>query len=495
MPGRFESVDEGQPFTVLVDYAHTPDSLDTVLEAARDLGEGRVIVVFGAGGDRDRGKRPLMGKAAAELADVVIVTSDNPRWESPLAIIQDVLQGTGLDVEIDPDRRSAIERAIGLAEAGDVVVIAGKGHEQGQDIAGVVQPFDDREVAREALAARSRRSAQRRDRPRWHEIAGLDLGQLEGGVPGDAVTGIKADSREVGPGDLFVALNTGVQYVDEARARGAATLVPDDQDAALAALAALVRSKSNARVVAVVGSAGKTSTKDILGALCAPHAPTIASERSLNNEIGLPLTLSGSSRTRRSWSRRWACAGIGQIAALCAIARPTIALVTSIGPEHLELLGSVEQVAAANAEAIAALPPGGTAVVPAGAAELEPYLDRDDIAIRRFEPEDAELDGRTRPFHLDGRRRRARASVHAAASGGEHARRAPCVRRTRPAARRVADEARRTSRCLPGAARSSRFRAEASSSTTRTTRTRTRCAPRSSTSPSGRASAGVAILG
>jgi len=156
VPGRLESVDDGQPFTVLIDYAHTPDSLDSALEAARGLGSGRVIVVFGAGGERDRGKRPLMGRAAVERADVVIVTSDNPRGEDPLAIIEDVLQGTGLDAEIDPDRRSAIQRAVSLAEPGDVVVIAGKGHEQGQDIAGVVQPFDDREVAREALSERSR---------------------------------------------------------------------------------------------------------------------------------------------------------------------------------------------------------------------------------------------------------------------------------------------------------------------------------------------------
>ena len=151
VPGRFEPIDEGQPFAVLVDYAHTPDSLATVVHAARDLAAGRVIVVFGAGGDRDRGKRPLMGKVAADLADVTIVTSDNPRSEEPLAIIEDVLQGTGLDVEIDPDRRSAIARALSLAEAGDVVVIAGKGHEQGQDVNGVVSPFDDRDVARDAL--------------------------------------------------------------------------------------------------------------------------------------------------------------------------------------------------------------------------------------------------------------------------------------------------------------------------------------------------------
>ena len=151
--GRFEAIDAGQPFAVVVDYAHTPDSLATVLRAARDLGEGRVILVFGAGGDRDRGKRPLMGKVAAERADVAIVTSDNPRSEDPLAIIQDVLQGAGMDVEIDPDRRSAIRRAVGLAEPGDIVVIAGKGHEQGQEVAGNVHPFDDRVVVREALAA------------------------------------------------------------------------------------------------------------------------------------------------------------------------------------------------------------------------------------------------------------------------------------------------------------------------------------------------------
>jgi UDP-N-acetylmuramoyl-L-alanyl-D-glutamate--2,6-diaminopimelate ligase len=155
VPGRFEAIDEGQGFTVVVDYAHTPDSLATVLRAARDVGQGRVIVVFGAGGDRDRGKRPLMGKVAADLSDLAIVTSDNPRSEAPLAIIEDVLQGTGVDVEIDPDRRSAIARAISIAKDGDVVVIAGKGHEQGQDVGGVVTPFDDREVARELLRGSS----------------------------------------------------------------------------------------------------------------------------------------------------------------------------------------------------------------------------------------------------------------------------------------------------------------------------------------------------
>src|SRR5437763_5854013 len=149
VPGRFDAVEEGQPFTVLVDYAHTPGALESALEAARVLTRGRLICVFGAGGDRDRDKRPLMGQVVAELADVALVTSDNPRSEDPAAIAADVVDGLDLDVELD--RRRAIERALESARAGDVVVVAGKGHEQGQEIAGRKHPFDDREVVREAL--------------------------------------------------------------------------------------------------------------------------------------------------------------------------------------------------------------------------------------------------------------------------------------------------------------------------------------------------------
>ncbi len=152
VPGRFEPVDEGQPFAVLVDYAHTPDSLENVLKAARLLSEGRVHVVFGCGGDRDRGKRPLMGEIATRLADRAIVTSDNPRSEDPEAIINEILAGAGQDIPHNADRRTAIAEAIAGAEAGDVVVIAGKGHEQGQEFSGGRKlPFDDRAVASELL--------------------------------------------------------------------------------------------------------------------------------------------------------------------------------------------------------------------------------------------------------------------------------------------------------------------------------------------------------
>jgi UDP-N-acetylmuramoyl-L-alanyl-D-glutamate--2,6-diaminopimelate ligase len=151
VPGRFEAVDEGQPFAVLVDYAHTPDSLENVLRTARELARNRLICVFGCGGDRDRGKRPVMGRIAAGLADVAIVTSDNPRSEEPEAIISEIVAGAGDDVEVEPDRAAAIAQALELAGEGDVVVIAGKGHEQGQQFRDRTIPFDDREVARDAL--------------------------------------------------------------------------------------------------------------------------------------------------------------------------------------------------------------------------------------------------------------------------------------------------------------------------------------------------------
>jgi UDP-N-acetylmuramoyl-L-alanyl-D-glutamate--2,6-diaminopimelate ligase len=153
VPGRFEPVEEGQPFAVVVDYSHKPGALENVLHSARAVAEGRVIVVFGAGGDRDRGKRAVMGEIAARLADLAIVTSDNPRSEEPAAIVEEVAAGArGGHVEREVDRRAAIARAVGLARPGDIVVIAGKGHEQGQEFAGGrKEPFDDVAVAREAL--------------------------------------------------------------------------------------------------------------------------------------------------------------------------------------------------------------------------------------------------------------------------------------------------------------------------------------------------------
>ncbi|HEU4449794.1 MAG TPA: UDP-N-acetylmuramoyl-L-alanyl-D-glutamate--2,6-diaminopimelate ligase [Gaiellaceae bacterium] len=151
VPGRFEAVDEGQPFAVLVDYAHTPEALENVLAEARRLAAGKLVCVFGCGGDRDRAKRPLMGAVVGRLADRAIVTSDNPRSEEPGAIIEEIVAGMPEAYEIEPDRAAAIALALDGAAAGDVVVIAGKGHEQGQELADRTVPFDDRDVARDAL--------------------------------------------------------------------------------------------------------------------------------------------------------------------------------------------------------------------------------------------------------------------------------------------------------------------------------------------------------
>ena len=219
------------------------------------------------------------------------------------------------------------------------------------------------------------------------ELAELVAGRLE--TYADAITGVKIDSRRVEPGDLFVAIGRGRDFLDDARARGAAaTLVPVDAFTAVGTLGAVVRELSNARVVAITGSTGKTSTKDVLAALCGPVARTVAAEASFNNELGVPLTLCRLDADTEICVLELAMRGLGQIAELAEIARPEIGIITGVGPVHLELVGTVAAVAQAKAELIEALPPGGVAIVPASATELEPYLKRDDVEVRSFSPAD-----------------------------------------------------------------------------------------------------------
>ncbi|MBD0330161.1 MAG: UDP-N-acetylmuramoyl-tripeptide--D-alanyl-D-alanine ligase, partial [Thermoleophilia bacterium] len=199
------------------------------------------------------------------------------------------------------------------------------------------------------------------------------------------VTGVLVDSRRVEGGELFVAVGRGAGFVHDALARGAAAaLVPADAFAALAALARAVRARARATVVGITGSTGKTSTKDVLAALCRPHAATVAAEGGHNNEIGLPLTLLRTEPETEVVVAEMGMRGPGQIAELCAIARPQVGVITSVGPVHLELLGTVERVAEAKAEVVAHLEPGGTGVVPADAPLLEPYLRREDVRLVRF---------------------------------------------------------------------------------------------------------------
>ena len=218
------------------------------------------------------------------------------------------------------------------------------------------------------------------------------------------MTGVQVDSRRVRPGDLFVVAPGGEAYLEDARARGAAaTLVPDDPYAALAALASAVRGRSEARVVAITGSVGKTSTKDILAALLRPRLRTVAAEEGFNNEIGLPLTLCRIEEDTEVVVAELAMRGPGQIRALARVARPHIGLITSIAPVHLEQLGSLENIARAKAELLEELPPGAVAVLPEDAPELEPFVPPG-LDVRRFATPEVELrDGR---LHVPWRDRR-----------------------------------------------------------------------------------------
>jgi UDP-N-acetylmuramoyl-tripeptide--D-alanyl-D-alanine ligase len=218
------------------------------------------------------------------------------------------------------------------------------------------------------------------------EVRALGLGKLSGS---GELTGVHIDSRRVGPGDLFVAVRGGRAFVEDARAKGAATLVPDDEYGAMAALARLLRNRSGARFVGITGSTGKTSTKDILAALCAPVARTVATEGSYNAELGVPLTLGRLESETELCLVEMGMRGFGQIAELCEIVRPEVGVITAVGPVHLELVGSVDGVARSKAELVAALPSGGIAIVPSS-PELEPHL-REDVELHRVGPVDVEL--------------------------------------------------------------------------------------------------------
>jgi len=248
------------------------------------------------------------------------------------------------------------------------------------------------------------------------EIRELAPGELTVADGAREVTGVRVDSRKIEPGDLFVAVGQGAGFQEDAFSRGAAaSLVPEDAFAAFAALGRAVRKRSRARVVGITGSTGKTSTKDILAALCAPAARTVAAEASFNNEIGVPLTLCRLDTDTEVCILELAMRGFGQIADLCEIARPEIGVITNVGPAHLELVGSLDGVLRAKGELVAALPPGGTAIVPADFP-----LERDDIdVVRLSEPEVAFEDDRAEiggvSFNLNTRHQAANAAAALAA--------------------------------------------------------------------------------
>ena len=436
VPGRVERVANGAGLDILVDYAHTPDALRNVLGAVRPLTRGRLICVFGCGGDRDPTKRSIMGAAVAELADLAVVTSDNPRTEEPQAIIDMILPAVPAPFFVDADRRTAIRAAVAEAVPGDIVVIAGKGHEDYQIVAtdqGTKKiHFDDREEVAAAVTAR------------WTLAAGEILeatgGQLVAGSDRTTFARAIIDGRAAAPGDLYVAIrgeiHDGHAFCTQAAEAGATGLLVDhaadltalppgitviqvaDTRVALGQIARIISRRWGLadparRLVAITGSAGKTTTKELLRAALSAAGRVHASVGSLNNETGVPLTLLGLRDYHDYAVVEMGMRGLGQIAYLVDIAEPHVGVVVNAGTAHVGVVGSVEAIASGKAEIFGALPSYGCAVYPAGDPRLASHAasaprrltfgEEDDADVRLVHYRPAEADGADVRFRVDGR--------------------------------------------------------------------------------------------
>jgi MurE/MurF fusion protein len=378
VPGRVERVDNAAGLDLFVDYAHTPDALTNVLAALRPLTARRLICVFGCGGDRDPTKRPKMGAAVAAAADLPIVTSDNPRTEAPRAILDMILPAVPRPFFVDPDRRTAIRAAVAEATPGDVVLIAGKGHEDYQILGTTKIHFDDREEAAAAVALR----------PTWTapQLADLATGTTASAA---AFSRVVIDGRGAAPGDLYVAIrgerHDGHAFCAQAIAAGAAGVMVEHDVAGVDPAVAITVADSrlalglvgrahrcawgeadgDRRLVAITGSSGKTTTKELTRAALGAAGATLAPDGSLNNETGVPLTLLGLRAHHRYAVVEMGMRGAGQIRYLTELAEPDVAVVVNAGTAHIELLGSTEAIARAKAEIWTGLRPGGVVVRPA----------------------------------------------------------------------------------------------------------------------------------
>ena len=406
VPGRLEPVPNNQGIYVYVDYAHTPDALENVLQALVPLRQAGIICVFGCGGDRDRAKRPLMGAIAGRLSDITVVTSDNPRTEDPEAIIAEILDGdlqssprldpAGLKSGnarrnghlVEPDRHRAIKLAIDLAHPGDIVLIAGKGHETYQIRGTEKIGFDDRTEAGAALEALNPGSPT----PRWStsDLLAATGGRFVSGTRNPTFTDIAIDSRTLSTDAFFVAIrgenHDGHDFIADLLSRGVQgvlcteTRLPDltelrerypeslwisvpDTTVALGRLAAYHRKRTGVPVVAITGSNGKTSTRDMMAAVLSQRFAVLASSGNFNNAIGLPLTL-----LRLRPEHDWAVVELGmnhpgEIRYLAGLCEPDVGVITNIGPAHLEFLGSLDGIKRAKGELLESLAANGQAVL------------------------------------------------------------------------------------------------------------------------------------
>jgi len=396
--GRCEIIPTKRDFTLICDYAHSPDALENALKGIRPNVSGRLICLFGCGGDRDRTKRPLMAKAAAQYADYLIVTSDNPRNEDPDAIIDEIF--TGLNDTKKPcdrvtDRQEAIFHAVRIAKKGDAVVLAGKGHEDYQILKGGVHiHFDEREVAAEALAALDTPPEYMTVGEIAHAISAKPYGidDLSAVIPASL---IDSDSRTIQKGGLFFALRgdrfDGHDYVPnvtekgvcacvtEREIEGCPCLVTDNTRLALLRLAGYYRRKFSPVVVGVTGSVGKTTTKELTSLALSSRYKVLKTAGNRNNEIGAPFTLLGLNSEYTAAVIEMGMSNFGEIERLSAMTAPDICLITNIGYSHMENLGSREGILSAKLEILKGAKKDAVLIVSGDDDMLSPIAEKGEI--------------------------------------------------------------------------------------------------------------------
>ncbi len=372
--GRMELVGRTpEGASIFVDYAHTPDGLETALKSLRHHTKNKLHVLFGCGGNRDMGKRPIMGKIASDLADEVIVTDDNPRFEDAAQIRAQILSASPKAIEID-DRAVAIYTAVSRLKAGDVLLLAGKGHEDGQLVNGMTLTFNDRIQALLALKALS-------EKPLWTT---RELQEATGSVLPENIQayGVSIDSRTVQPGDLFIAVkgekSDGHAYVEQALKKGAVAavvdhpmviadtdklLVVEDTRKALYLLAEFAKNRSRAVRIGITGSSGKTTSKEMLIKALSNQGHVHATTGNLNNEWGVPLTLARMPEETDFAVIEMGMNHPGELTRLSALVEPNVAFITMIGSAHREFFKSEEDIATTKSEIFSHLLPGGTAVL------------------------------------------------------------------------------------------------------------------------------------
>ncbi len=378
--GRCEIIPTGKDFFIVCDYAHSPDALENMLPSIKENTEGKLICLFGCGGDRDRTKRPLMAKAAAQFADYLIVTSDNPRNEDPDAIIDEIMTGLeGSDVPCDhiTDRKEAIFHAVKIARKGDVIVLAGKGHEDYQVLAGNVHiHFDEREICAQALDLLDKISMTVEEMAQACKGSCANIPDTSIKIAADR---IKSDSRKILPGDVFVAYRgekfDGHNYVKDCTDKGAVVNVTDheiegcpcivtkDTVRAVLDIAGHFRRKFSPVLVGVTGSVGKTTTKEMLAAVLGAKLRVLKTPENFNNDIGTPLTLLGLGPEHQAAVIETGMNHFGEIRYLGEMVRPDIAVISNIGDAHIEHLGSREGILKAKSEIFENLKPEGLAVL------------------------------------------------------------------------------------------------------------------------------------